>query len=53
MSDFIRSSRTGRIRERLKRDATGSEMVAPLKETDVFDDPEAMCRAALLGSAKP
>jgi DNA-binding transcriptional LysR family regulator len=45
----MRSSHTGRIRERLMRDATGGEMVAPLKETLVFDDPEAMCRAALLG----
>jgi DNA-binding transcriptional LysR family regulator len=45
----MRSSHTGRIRERLMRNATGEEMVAPLKETLVFDDPEAMCRAALLG----
>jgi DNA-binding transcriptional LysR family regulator len=45
----MRSSHTGRIRERLMRDATGAEMVAPLKETVVFDDPEAMCRATLLG----
>jgi DNA-binding transcriptional LysR family regulator len=45
----MRSSHTGRIREWLMRDATGEEMVAPLKRTLAFDDPEAMCRAALLG----
>jgi DNA-binding transcriptional LysR family regulator len=45
----MRSSRTGRIRERVMRDAAGREMGAPLQETVVFDDPEAMCRAALLG----
>src|SRR6266852_7179353 len=45
----MRSSHTGRIRERLMRDVAGAEMVVPLKETVVFDDPEAMCRAALLG----
>ncbi len=31
------------------RDVAGTEMEARLKETVVFDDPEAMCRAALLG----
>ena len=31
------------------RNAAGAEMAASLKETIVFDDPEAMCRAALLG----
>ena len=45
----MRSSLTGRIRERMMRDVAGAEMAAPLKETVVFDDPEAMCRAALLG----
>jgi DNA-binding transcriptional LysR family regulator len=45
----MRSLRTGRIRERIMRDAAGNEMMAPLKETVMFDDPEAMCRAALLG----
>ncbi len=45
----MRSSTTGRIRERLMRNAAGEEIVASLKETVVFDDPEAMCRAALLG----
>lgn len=45
----MRSLRTGRIRERMMRDAAGAEMVVRLKETAVFNDPEAMCRAALLG----
>jgi DNA-binding transcriptional LysR family regulator len=45
----MRSSQTGRIRERIMRDVAGAEMMAPLKETMMFDDPEAMCRAALLG----
>jgi DNA-binding transcriptional LysR family regulator len=45
----MRSSHTGRIRERMMRDVAGAEKVAPLEETIVFDDPEAMCRAALLG----
>ena len=45
----MRSSLTGRIRERMMRDVAGTEMAASLKETVVFDDPEAMCRAALLG----
>jgi DNA-binding transcriptional LysR family regulator len=40
---------TGRIRDRVMRDVTGTEMLVPLKETIMFDDPEAMCRAALLG----
>jgi DNA-binding transcriptional LysR family regulator len=45
----MRSSQTGRIRERMMRDVVGAEMPASLKETAVFDDPEALCRAALLG----
>lgn len=45
----MRSSLTGRIRERMMRDVEGAEMAASLKETVVFDDPEATCRAALLG----
>jgi DNA-binding transcriptional LysR family regulator len=45
----MRSSHSGRIRERMMRDVAGAEMAALLKETVVFDDPEAMCRAALLG----
>lgn len=43
-----RSAQTGRIRERTMRDASGAEMLAALKESIVFDDPEAMCRGALL-----
>lgn len=45
----MRSSQTGRVRERPMRDAAGTEMAAPLKETVVLDDPEAVCRAAMLG----
>jgi DNA-binding transcriptional LysR family regulator len=44
-----RSSRTGRIRERLMRNAVGTQIPVKLKETIVLDDPEATCRAALLG----
>ncbi|WOH54583.1 LysR family transcriptional regulator [Bradyrhizobium sp. sBnM-33] len=44
-----RSSRTGRIRERIMRNAAGTEIPVKLAETIVFDDPEATCRAALLG----
>ena len=44
-----RSSHTGRIRERMMRDAAGVEIPVKLAETIVFDDPEASCRAALLG----
>jgi hypothetical protein len=42
-----RSSRTGRIRERVMRNAAGTEIPVSLKETIVLDDPEATCRAAL------
>jgi DNA-binding transcriptional LysR family regulator len=45
----MRSLRTGRIRERTMRNAMGAEVAATLKETIILDDPEAMCRAALLG----
>jgi DNA-binding transcriptional LysR family regulator len=45
----MRSSDSGRIRERMMRDVAGTEMAASLEETVVFNDPEAMCRAALLG----
>jgi len=45
----MRASHTGRVRERIMRNVAGAEMMAPLKETITFDDPEAMCRAALLG----
>ena len=44
-----RSSRTGRIRERIMRNAAGSEIPVKLAETIILDDPEATCRAALLG----
>jgi DNA-binding transcriptional LysR family regulator len=46
---FMRGSRTRRIHGRPMRNAAGEEMVAPLKETIAFDDPEAMCQAAVLG----
>ncbi len=45
----MRSARTGRIRERQMRNASGIQMPAPIKASITFDDPEAMCRAALLG----
>jgi DNA-binding transcriptional LysR family regulator len=45
----MRSTRTGRIRDRVMRNAAGTETAVMLKETIVLDDPEAMCRAALLG----
>jgi DNA-binding transcriptional LysR family regulator len=45
----MRSPRTGRIRDRVMRNAAGVEMAVPLKDTIVLNDPEAMCRAALLG----
>src|SRR5947207_5555264 len=45
----MRSSKTRRIRERPMRNAAGDEMTVPLKATIAFDDPEAMCQAAVLG----
>jgi DNA-binding transcriptional LysR family regulator len=45
----MRSMQTGRVRQRIMRNVAGDEMVVPLKATMAFDDPEAMCRAALLG----
>jgi DNA-binding transcriptional LysR family regulator len=45
----MRSTRTGRIRDRIMRNADGAEVTATLKETITLDDPEAVCRAALLG----
>src|SRR4029077_10075508 len=45
----MRSTRTGRIRDRTMRNAAGTEIAATLNETIILDDPEAMCRAALLG----
>jgi DNA-binding transcriptional LysR family regulator len=45
----MRGSRTRRIHQRPMRNAAGDEVVVPLKETIAFDDPEAMCQAAVLG----
>src|SRR4029078_13544944 len=45
----MRSSRTRRVHERPMRNAAGDEMTVPLKPTISFDDPEAMCQAAVLG----
>ena len=45
----MRSLRTGQIRDQTMRNTAGVEIAATLKETIVLDDPEAMCRAALLG----
>jgi DNA-binding transcriptional LysR family regulator len=45
----MRSIRSGRIIERIIRNAAGDEMEVPQRTTLTFDDPEAMCRAALLG----
>jgi DNA-binding transcriptional LysR family regulator len=44
-----RSAHTGRIRERVMRNAAGIEIPVKLAETIVLDDPEATCRAAMLG----
>src|ERR1700754_4131094 len=44
----MRSMQTGRVRQRTMRNAAGDEMAVPQKVTMAFDDPEAMCRAALL-----
>ena len=44
----MRSMHTRRVRERIMRNAAGEEMEVPQKATLAFDDPEAMCRAALL-----
>lgn len=53
LADFdgivMRSAQTGRIRDRAMRTIEGAEMAVPLRETIVVSDPEAMCRAALLG----
>jgi DNA-binding transcriptional LysR family regulator len=45
----MRSSKTRRLRERPMRNAAGDELTVPLKATMTFDDPEAMCQAAVLG----
>lgn len=44
----LRSSRTGRLRQRVMRDRAGKELSAELQETIVVSDPAAMSRAALL-----
>lgn len=44
----MRSMHTRRIRDRVMRNAAGDEMDVPLKASIAFDDPEAMCKAALL-----
>jgi DNA-binding transcriptional LysR family regulator len=45
----MRASGTRRVRERTMRNAAGEEMTVALKATIAFDDPEAMCQAAVLG----
>ncbi|WP_419688758.1 LysR substrate-binding domain-containing protein [Burkholderia theae] len=45
----MRSSRTGRVRQRTMRDAAGGEMPALLGENIVVNDPAAMREAAILG----
>lgn len=44
-----RLSRTGRIGDRLMRNVAGTETAVRIKESIILDDPEATCRAALLG----
>jgi DNA-binding transcriptional LysR family regulator len=44
----LRSSRTGRLRQRVMRDRAGKELSAELQETIVDYDPAALARAALL-----
>lgn len=44
-----RSVRTGRIRQWTMRDVAGNEMPVSTSESIAFNDPEAMCRCALLG----
>lgn len=46
---LMRSSRTRRVRKRPMRNAAGQEMDVPLKPTIMFDDPQAMRKAAVLG----
>ncbi len=45
----MRAARTGRVRRWTMRNAAGSEVDLQLPGTIVFNDPSAMCRAALLG----
>ena len=53
LADFdgivMRSSVTGRVVQRVMRDATGTEMQATQPDNVVLGDPAAMCRAAVLG----
>ena len=44
----LRSSRTGRLRQRVMRNAAGNELPAALQETIIVNDSAAMSRAALL-----
>ena len=45
----MRSSRTGRLNQRITRNAAGQDMPALQPETMTCNDPAAMCRAATLG----
>jgi DNA-binding transcriptional LysR family regulator len=45
----LRSSRSGRLRQRVMRNIAGEEMPATLSEKIVVNDPAAMGRAAVLG----
>jgi DNA-binding transcriptional LysR family regulator len=45
----MRSMRSGRVTARIMRNAAGDQMEVLQQATLAFDDPEAMCRAALLG----
>jgi DNA-binding transcriptional LysR family regulator len=45
----MRSTRTGRVRNWVMRNAAGVEMPATISEKIVLNDPAAMCRAALMG----
>lgn len=46
---MMRAARTGRVRRWTMRNAAGSEVDVQLPGTIVFNDPSAMCHAALLG----
>jgi DNA-binding transcriptional LysR family regulator len=45
----LRSMRSRKLSARIMRNAAGDEVEATQRPTLTFDDPEAMCRAALLG----
>ncbi len=53
LADFdgivMRSTRSGRVRQWIMRDAAGDKMPAALPETIIVNDPAAMRQAALLG----